>query len=107
MKNEAAQLEILLMTGTTFSSRQYCAKENPEMNKPLSEIEKLEEACWNGLVHEMLPEIYGQYINSKLFIWKISGASSFLNLEMGEFPKEINKLFSIDPYSFLVLQSGN
>lgn len=107
MKNDTTQLEILLMTGTTFSSRQLCEKENPETNKPLSEIERLEEACWNGWVRELLPELCGQDINPKIFIWKIKGASSFIDLEMGRFPKDINKLFSIDPYSYVELQFCN
>lgn len=105
MKNDFIQLEILLMIGTTFSSGQYCELE--ENNKLLSENEKLEEACWNGMMRVMLPEIFIQAIKSKIYIWKIREAVSFLDLEIGEFPNEISRQFSINPYFFLEMHSNN
>ena len=107
MKKDATQLQILLMLGTTFSSRQLCEKEASKNNKPLSPKEKLEEACWNGWLHEMLPEIFGDGAPSKLYIWKISNEHSFLTLEMSDYPREISRYFSIDPYSFLEGLSHN
>ena len=107
MKQDAPQLEILLMIGATFSSRQYCEKESSEFNQPLSEKERLEEACWNGLIQELLPCFLGGGIGSKIYIWKVRGASSFIEVEMGQYPKEIDRLFSIYPYSFADLLSFN
>lgn len=107
MRKYITQLEILLIIDTTFSSRKYAGNENTESQQPVSEKEILEEACWNGMLQEMLPEICGRDASSQLFIWKIKDATSFLDVEIGEFPKEINKRFSIDPYSFIELQSVN
>jgi hypothetical protein len=103
MKNSTQQ-EILLMTGTTFSARQWCEKDAGVQNN-LTEKEQLEEACWNGLIQEMLPGIWEKTEgNKKLFLWQIKKGNSFIELEMGEIPEENDKYFSIDPYSFLHLQ---
>ena len=107
MNDNATQLEILLLTGTTFLSRQWYEEEYPDKKSTLSEKEKLEEACWNGFLPEMLPEICGAHNSTKLYIWKIRDAATFLNLEMGQFPQEVQQIFSIDPYYFLHLSSPN
>jgi hypothetical protein len=103
MKTNSTQQEILLMTGTTFSTREWCERENGKKN--LSEKEQLEQACWNGLLPEILPEVY---VNSedqkKLFLWQIKQGNSFIELDMGETPEETDKQFSIDPYAFMHLQ---
>ncbi len=92
------------MTGTTFSARQWCEKEAGKQNN-LTEKEQLTEACWNGLLQEMLPGIWEQTEeNKKLFLWDIKEGKSFIELELGEIPEEKDKHFSIDPYSFMHLQ---
>ena len=106
MKTNFAQQEILLMTGTSFSSRQWCEKNDQDNQNQLTEKEQLEEACWNGLLQEMLPEIYGKtFGDTKLYLWQIREAVSFIEIELGELPGEKEKYFSIDPYSFLQMQS--
>lgn len=89
------------MTGTSFSLRSWCDKEdNP--NRSLSSEEKLKEACWNGMLPEMLPEICKSTIDErKVFLWQLREANSFIELDFAEQPCEINKHFSINPYSFL------
>jgi len=100
MKNSTQQ-EILLMTGTTFSARQWCEKDGGKQNN-LTEKEQLKEACWNGLLQEMLPGIWEQTEeNKKLFLWQIREGKSFIELELGELPEEKDSYFSIDPYSFM------
>ena len=59
MKTNSTQQEIILLTGTTFSAREWCERESNKENN-LSDKEQLEEACWNGLLPEMLPEVYLQ-----------------------------------------------
>ena len=106
MKTNSTQQEILLMTGTSFSSRQWCEKDGDSNQKHLTEKEQLEEACWNGLLQEMLPEICIQNSpDKKLYLWQIKEGTSFIELELGEVPEEKEKYFSIDPYSFLPVQS--
>jgi len=104
MKTDSTQQEILLMTGTTFSIREWCEKDAGKQNN-FTEKEQLENACWNGLLQAMLPEICVQPEgNKKLLLWQIREGKSFIELELGETPKEIDKQFSIDPYSFMHLQ---
>ena len=108
MTTNSIQQELLLITGTTFSSRQCCGKDEAENSGHLSENDQLQEACWNGLLKEMLPELFEQAASSKSFyLWQIREAESFLEIELGEFPTERDKHFSINPYAFLDTQSYN
>jgi hypothetical protein len=104
MKTNSTQQEILLVTGTTFSKREWSEKVSGSKNN-LTEKEQLEDACWNGLLPEMLPEVYLHSEESrKLFLWQIKHGKSFIELELGDIPEEMEKEFSIDPYSFMHLQ---
>ena len=105
MKTNTAQQEILLMTGTSFSSRAWCDKEDNGDQNNTSPEERLKQACWNGLLSEMLPEICKPFIGEKkLFLWQVKEAHSFIELDLGEEPGETEKYFSINPYSFLKKQ---
>jgi hypothetical protein len=100
MKAKTIQQEVLLLTGTRFSSGLYCSKD--ESSEHLSDNEKLQEACWNGMVQELLPELREEVNNKKLFLWNIIQGDSFLELKFSDRPTaEEEKRFSIDPYSFL------
>jgi hypothetical protein len=106
MATNSTQQEILLITGTSFSSRGWIKKDEPGADPgsrdPLTEKEQLQEACWQGLLREILPELNDQAGDDKLlYIWKIREATSFLELELGEFPDKKDGYFSIDPYAFL------
>jgi len=105
METNSTQQEILLVTGTSFSLREFCETIDGLNYNHLTEKEKLEIACWNGLLPVMLPEIFKQHsVNKKLYLWEIREASSFIQLELGEKYIEFEKQFSIDPYSFLPMQ---
>jgi len=94
------------MTGTTYLSREWCGKEDNK--SPLSSKEMLEEACWNGAIQQIIPELFKKVEEEKtLYLWQIRSGSSFLELDLGEYPEAKDKYFSIDPYSFLGLQSEN
>lgn len=98
------QQEILLITGTKFSSRQCWQK--IENNQDLaSEADQLQDACWNGLLKEMLPEICGS--DKDIFLWEIRENKCGLEIELGELPSEVDTYYSIDPYSFLENQLMN
>ncbi len=103
MKTNSTQQEIILLTGTTFSAREWCEREGNKENN-LSDKEQLEEACWNGLLPEMLPEVYLQDEDHKLFLWQIKECKSFIEIGLGETPESVEGRFSIDPYSFLSFQ---
>lgn len=105
MKTNFTQQEILLLTGTSFSLQEFCEPIDDLNYNHLTEKEKLEVACWNGLLPAMLPEVFQLHaVNKKLYLWEIREASSFIELELGEIHLELEKQFSLDPYSFMPLQ---
>jgi len=99
------QQEILLMTGTRFTARQCWQKNNAENENTYSEADQLQDACWNGLLNDMLPEICES--KKKLYLWQIRENKSCLDIELGELPSQLEPYFSIDPYTFLAEQSEN
>ena len=100
MKNfNGTQQEILLFTNTQFSSFDW-QKRSDEINN-LSKIEKLEEACWNGLLEELLPELLKDRAINKLSLWNINVASSFLDLQYGDFSTPVEESHSLNPYIFV------
>ena len=96
------QQEIILVTGTRFSTAQYNDKDLIDNSKNLSERERLQEACWNGMVQEKLPEIFYPVLDPhRIYLWQLKEGNHFLTLEMGEYPKEVDAYYSIDPYTFI------
>jgi len=108
MKTTKVQQEILLITGTTLTSGELCKNDDTCPNDHLSGKERLEEACWNGLLQTLLPELCMQNADGeKLYLWEIKEGASFLELDLGEAPDTIDRYFSLDPYSFLSSRSYN
>jgi hypothetical protein len=108
METQNAQLEVLLITGTTFLSGDLCKKDDPRQDRHSPENNNLEEACWNGVLHTMLPEIFGQpAVDNRLYLWEIKATESFLQLDLGEAPALIDSRFSINASSFLSTQGYN
>ncbi|MEO6721341.1 MAG: hypothetical protein ABIN67_13305 [Ferruginibacter sp.] len=108
MENITTQQEILIVTGTGFASRQYSERDEMDNSRSLSPNEKLQEACWNGQVQEMIPEIFYPTDHPvKLYLWQLKEASHFLSLELGECPSDIDSYLSIDPYLFLMQATEN
>ena len=99
METEIIQQEILLFTTTSFSQRELCEKlDYKDSESWHSTKEKLQEACWNGLLPDMLPEIIN---NKKLFIWQIQEGKTFLCIDRSGQPANTESIFSINPYRFL------
>ena len=95
-------MEILILTGTTFSASQLSDKNEAASKSNLSEKEKLTEACWNGLLSAMLPELCEQLPQGKkIYLWEIKEADAFIELELGELQEDKDKYFSINPYAFM------
>jgi len=94
------QQEVVLISGSRFANRQQLERD-AEQSKVTPE-EKFREACWNGLLKEMLPEIFLMTDEpSKLFLWQMREAQFVLALQMAEFPTEVDLINSIDPYCFM------
>lgn len=99
MKTNSTQQEILLITKSSIAQKEWC-KNKYDMQKNLTPEENLEEACANGLLPELLPEVFNTN-NNKMYLWQMHPGFSFLQLELGEFPLAIQKEFSLDPHNFL------
>src|ERR1700712_5744001 len=105
MKANSTQMEILILTGTTFSAGQISDKNEPASKPGRTEKEILTEACWNGLLPALLPEICEQIPEGKkMYLWEIKEADAFIELELGEMQEDKEKYFSINPYSFIGAQ---
>jgi hypothetical protein len=99
------QQEILLAYNSSWLTKMYAEKVNTQSMSPALEIERIEEACWDGFLSEILPEICGETTSKKqLYIWAIREYNSFLEIDMGEYPSEKDQYFCIDPYKFIAIQ---
>ena len=101
-----AQLEILVFTDTMFLSKEFSEKDHKGYKNNFPPYKGLEEASWNGLFEEMLPELYGEDRRLKnLFLWQVIHGEHFLELEYGEHPNPFARNFSVNPYFFMATQS--
>ena len=107
MNQPTHQQEILLFTNTRFASKDYQKVGKEETHSDDSKIERLKEACWNGLLTELLPEILEDHSNKKINLWNINVASTFLDLQFSAYPSATDELFSVNPYIFLQHQYLN
>jgi hypothetical protein len=100
MKTNSTQREILLVTNNSFAQREWCSKQT-DHDKNITAQEQMEEACANGLIVEILPELFETIEDKKLYLWQMRPCFSFLQLEYGEFPLAIENSTSIDPHNSL------
>jgi|SRR4029079_261553 len=101
MEQKNTQQEILLPIKSSFANRQWAETDSKDSNQ-LSSKEKLEKACWDGLVKEIIPELdITLQTEKKLWLWKVNETQSFLALEYYEFPGPGSTEGSINPYIFL------
>ena len=106
MAKKYVQVEVLLMTGTSFLAGKLVNKYDRPTSRRLSESEELQVACWNGLLQTMLPEVFIEPSNGGvLYLWDLKEARSFLELALSEVPLPIDPRQSITPYSFLGFQN--
>src|ERR1700738_2243519 len=100
MEGYSVYQEVLLIRGTSFVTDELCKKDDTRHDGHLFDNERLEEACWNGMVQARLPEIFLEMPDRRgLFLWQIKEAESFLVLELGEAPTGVDGYSSIVPYS--------
>ena len=108
MANKYVQMEVLLMTGTSFLAGNWVHKDDNVGERNYTEIEQLQEACWNGLLEMMLPEVLIKPSNDGiLYLWDVKEAESFLELVLSEIPLPIDRRLSITPHSFFSFQDYN
>ena len=108
MKTQSNHHEILFFTGTSLASRQLADTRENSNGKQYSAIEELEKACWNGIIHEMFPEIHSSfYPRCQSFLWHVLAGKNFLYINIGPNPVTAEHDTSIDPYFFMMSVSEN
>jgi|SRR3954447_11163364 hypothetical protein len=107
MKDNSISREILFVTTTSFSKRQLCKTDMQDKRNDLAHEEQLEEACWNGLVDEMLPEIMHFPFTQKLFVWQVEMRRCYLRIIMSIRPPVLEKQCTLDPFIFLCKEKMN
>lgn len=99
MKNNQPQEEVLLIISSKLIRQDLCKS---DCDEELSPAEKLEEACWNGMLKEWSwGSIPGNGRTEGLFLWKIFIADRIICARLSETPQEIDKAKSLDPYLFV------
>ena len=97
MNTDIRKQEIVLFTGTTFTKRQLSENDFSADSNYLTDADKLEKACWSGLLNELLPEMVA---GKELSLWKIGRTEFSLQIELSAYPVN-GRRFSLDPYFFL------
>ena len=108
MKKITTNQEILLLSGSRFFQKDWCELNNNSDSKKLSQKEKLIQLCWNGMLKEMIPEIFETEPGKKpLTLWDINDSGNLLDLRFGDIDQELNDEWSINPYVVLTFAEMN
>lgn len=107
MKQQSHHHEILLVTGSTLSSEQFVNNGTIKEGQPGS-IEELQRDCWNGVLHEMFPEMLGNGdSNDNSVLWHASTGKNIFYASIGPDPLAAEHNTSIDPYFLMMNICGN
>jgi hypothetical protein len=106
MKPTTIHQEVLLFTGTSFSKRQFCEKDQSPRHESPASSEQLQRACWSGMLFEMLPGLF-ETAPAKTFVWEVIPAKSFIRVKLGAAAQPIESETSIDPYFLLSVKIFN
>jgi hypothetical protein len=108
MAKSYTQVEVLLLTGTNFLAGNWISRDDDPAGRHFSDMEKLQEACWNGLLETMLPEVWVKPANDGiLYLWDIQEAEACLELMLSEVPLPVDPRLSISPQSFMGFLPNN
>jgi hypothetical protein len=110
MENNHIRKEVLLVTSSIHSQKELFESSTSEKGAGFEGLfsEKLEEACWNGLLVHWLPEVIARKENGiSLYLWKVRLAHMFLFAEFAEAPFTTDPEYTLDPYLFLAGWNNN
>ena len=100
MKQKYVQQEIIFFINNKFSQNLLCEKRESKDKPALSAREQMAEACWNGLLADLLPEISIKAENKLLTIWEVQEAQNSFLLQLGTL-SVVAAEDSLNPYRFL------
>jgi hypothetical protein len=108
MKNTSTNQEILLLSNSKFFKRDWVELKDNKKDKQLSQKEQLILLCWNGMLKEMIPEIFLMKAGKEpLTLWEINESGNMLDLRYGNMDVEMNDEWSINPYVYLTFSNPN
>lgn len=108
MKNISTNQEILLLSNSSYFKRDWVELTGSKKDKQLSQKEQLIMLCWNGMLKEMIPEIFQMKAGKKpLTLWEINESGNMLDLRFGDMDEEMNDEWSINPYVYLTFANPN
>ena len=96
MKTQHVHQEVLIFTTTTLSQKALCKKNSSDKNSSASE--ELEEAFWNGLLNELVPEIMSSTLHPSMVIWGVYAGKFYLLIDLADSPGMAESILSIDPH---------
>ena len=96
MKPQHVHQEVLIFTNTTLSQKALSKKNST--NKSKSAVEELEDAFWDGLFNELIPEIMPSTLQPKMVIWGVHAGKFYLLIDLADSPGITESIFSIDPH---------
>lgn len=100
MKEKYIQQEIIFFVNNKFSQNLLCEKKENKDKPAASAREQMADACWNGLVGQLLPEISIKVENKPLTIWEVQEAKHSIVLQLGTLTV-VDSQDSINPYRLL------
>ncbi len=98
MKLKHVHQEVLIFTNTALTQKALRRKNSNTKNSPA--IEELEEAFWDGLLNELVPEIMPSALHPKMIIWGVHAGKFYLLIDLADSPVTTESIFSIDPNLF-------
>ena len=96
MKPQTTRQEIILISHSSLGKLSFCRIKDEQAAR-LSITEKLEQACWDGLLPNLLPGI----VDADCLVWKIETAEKFICISLGPDPGSIPLEITIDPFSII------
>jgi len=106
MNNFTNQKEVLLVVNSSLFSKTWLKRNETEVDRNFSQKERIIDACWNGLVPEILPECFASE-DKALTLWQVNDADAFIDLEFCNMVEEKEKDLSVNPYVFMQVQAYN
>jgi hypothetical protein len=106
MENCTTLKEILLVADSSLFLKSWLKRNEDSREKSFTPREKIMDACWNGLIPEILPECFNEQDQS-LTLWQVNDSHSFIDLEFCAFVQQQEKELSVNPYLFMETQVYN
>jgi len=102
MKAQTIITEMLLFTETSFAKREFCERNDPRSNQgPGRVADRLEKACWSGVLFDMFPDMFESNDRKSMCVWKVNQAEQFVHVDLGSCAGLSEFAASVDPYFFL------